>query len=245
MYYRQNRTVAYYECDVNNRLKLSGALQYMQQVSSRQLATLDQSPERLYREGLVFLLVKTNLKIERMPLCSEEVSVGTAAVGTKGPRFVREFVIDSARGERLISAYSLWVLTDTINHRILRPGAYPYSIEMQEPQLEELVSDIPIPRENSPNGDGKSYNVEIRYSHLDINRHVNNCIYGDFLCDALPYDVVTSRQIQRLALAFHHEARQGDLLQIYSHAISPHSWKVVGNHSRGTCFDALVELSGR
>ncbi|HHY52745.1 MAG TPA: hypothetical protein GX499_05805, partial [Clostridiales bacterium] len=115
MYYRQNRTVAYYECDVNNRLKLSGALQYMQQVSSLQLASLNQSPERLYREGLVFLLVKTNLKIERMPLCSEEVSIGTAAVGTKGPRFVREFVIDSARGERLISAYSLWVLTNTAN----------------------------------------------------------------------------------------------------------------------------------
>ncbi len=242
MYYRQNRTVAYSQCDVNNQLKLSGALQYMQQTSSEQLAALNQSPEHLYQLGMVFLLVKTNWKIERMPFCSEEISIGTAAVGTKGPRFIREFVIDSAQGERLISAYSLWVLTDTHNHRILRPNAYPYSIAFQEPQLAEVVGDIPIPKDPSPIAERLSYELEIRYSHLDVNRHVNNCIYGDFLCDALPYEVVAAGSIKRLALCFQQEARQGDLLQMSARPLSPLSWKVTGTHARETCFEALVEL---
>ncbi len=241
MYYRQERTVAYYECDVNNRLKLSGALQYMQQTSSEHLAGLNQSPEQLHRQGMVFLLVKTNLKIQRMPLCSEKVSIGTAAVGTKGPRFIREFVIDSLQGERLISAYSLWVLTDTVSHRILRPNAYPYSIGWQEPALAEKVGDIPIPK--GPFwGESTGYDLEIRYSHLDINRHVNNCIYADLLCDALPYHVVASQPIKTLALSFQQEAQQGDLLQIKSNSLSPLAWKVTGTHFRGTCFEALVEL---
>lgn len=214
----------------------------MQQTSSEQLAALNQSPEHLYQLGMVFLLVKTNWKIERMPFCSEEISIGTAAVGTKGPRFIREFVIDSAQGERLISAYSLWVLTDTHNHRILRPNAYPYSIAFQEPQLAEVVGDIPIPKDPSPIAERLSYELEIRYSHLDVNRHVNNCIYGDFLCDALPYEVVAAGSIKRLALCFQQEARQGDLLQMSARPLSPLSWKVTGTHARGTCFEALVEL---
>lgn len=241
MYYRQERTVAYYECDVGNRLKPSGALQYMQQTSSEQLASLQQSPEQLYEQGMVFLLVKTNLKIERMPLCGERISIGTAAVDVRGPRFIREFVLDSHRGERLISAYSLWVLTDTVEHRIMRPNAYPYSLDLQESQLKETVGDIRIPKAVPGEETGDDYELEIRYSHLDVNRHLNNCIYADLICDALPYPIVAEKQIATLALSFQQEARQGDRLQIKAAPLSPLSWKVRGIHERGSCFEALTE----
>lgn len=179
-----------------------------------------------------------------MPLCGEEISIGTAAVGTKGARFIREFVIDSAKGERLISAYSLWVLTDTSNHRIMRPQAYPYDMGWEEPQLAEKVGDIPIPKETlQEEADITTYHLEVRYSHLDLNGHVNNCTYADFVCDALPYHVVATQKIKTLALSFQKEARQGDLLQIISQALSSFLWKVTGVHSRGTSFEALIEFT--
>lgn len=245
MYYRKEMAVTYYESDVSNQLKLSGALRYMQQTSSEQLASLDQSPEALYEEGMVFLLTKSNLKIHRMPLCSEKISVGTAAVAIKGPRFIREFVIDSQKGERLISGYSLWVLTDIQNHKIMRPSAYPHQFPWQEPALED-VGDIPIPKTSQipPGITEEKYTQSVCYSHLDINAHVNNCIYGDFVCDALPYRELVEKGLDTVAINFQKEAKWGAKLEISRVKLSDFTYKIWGNDGDTPCFEAYVVLKG-
>lgn len=244
MYYTKDMTVSYYESDINNRLKLSGALRYMQQTSSEQLAALGQSPEELYAQGMVFLLTKSNLKIHRMPWCSEKITVGTAAVAVKGPRFFREFIMDTQEGERLISGWSLWVLTDIREHKILRPSAYPHQFPWQEPQLEQSVGDIPIPKDSelprgAPTG---GYTQAVRYSHLDVNAHVNNCIYGDFVCDALPQDVLLTSQLDRVAIHFQKEAKMGSNLEISTVKVNDFTYKIGGKQGENPCFEALVEL---
>ena len=245
MYYRKEMTATYYDCDVNNLLKPAAMMRYMQQTSSEQLSVLGQSVEHLYERGMVFLLSGSNIAVHRAPVCGERISVGTAATGTKGVRFFREFTVDTLEGERLVSCLSVWALVDTQCHKILRPNTYPHAIEWQEPGVDEQLYASLIPKEIPQDAQPRVVEQEIYYSHLDINSHVNNSMYADFACDALPFEELTKQGIGLLALSFQREARHGDVLKIERALISPGRYKVTGTNGAQPCFEAYVCMGGK
>ncbi|MCL2579527.1 MAG: thioesterase [Oscillospiraceae bacterium] len=242
MYFRKEMKAAYYNSDQNNNLKLSAIMGYMQQTSSEQLASVGQSVERMLSDGMVFILAKTNMKIYRAPACGEVISIGTAATPTIGPRFIREFVVDNSDGERLISCYTSWVLTDIDNHKILRPNAYPYPFRFEEPALEEEVGDIEIPKDPLDRLVVRTMDRDVWYSFLDNNAHVNNSVYADFALDALPYQEFSARGLAVFALNFQKEAKYGDKIEIAAIRLGDGEYKIVGTNAGNPCFEAYVKL---
>jgi len=245
MYYRKEMSAAYADCDVRNLLKPAAMLRYMQQTSSEQLDSIGQPVGWLYERGMVFLLTASNICIHRAPVSGEALSIGTAAIPPKGVRFVREFVIDTPGGERLVSCLSHWVLVDTQNHKILRPSAYPRTIDWQEPGLDPALCGSVIPKGRLAGAECRVQERTMRYSHLDINAHVNNSMYADFVCDALPFAELAGRGLSVLVLNFQKEARQGDVLRVECAQISPGEYKVTGTNAGNACFEALARLGAQ
>jgi acyl-ACP thioesterase len=241
MYYEKTIKINYYDCDCSNLLKLSCAMQHLQQTSSEQLERLGFSPARLYAENMVFLLSKMCIKINRMPEGTSEVKIGTTPVGTQGVRFLREFVIKSREGERLLSALTLWVLVDPHSHKVIRPSKFPYQLQFQPTILDGAVADQEVPGEQEE-GTPAIMDIPIRYSHLDLNRHVNNSVYGDFICDALPYEKLTARGLDTVILNFRNEVRWGDNLRVSAAPLPKEGYRICGQREGSVCFDAYVTL---
>lgn len=232
------RRTNYYECDSSNLLKVSAAMGYMQQTSSEHLEALNMSPQKLFAENMVFLLTKMNIKVHRMPESAEDIVVGTQPVEIKGVRFIREFFFDTPDGERLLSALSLWVLADVKTHKLLRPSSFPYDLPLSEPILKGIIGDIPLPKEL---GEGRHLRTQIpvRYSHLDLNKHVNNCVYADFVCDSLPYEQLVARGIDTIAIHFQNEARWGESLSVATNVLADDEYQIAAHHGDGgACFGA-------
>lgn len=242
MYHRIPAKANYYDCDQSNLLKISAAMKYMQQCSSEHLEHLGFSTEKLYAEHMVFLLSKMSVKIHRMPVCNERLVVGTAAITPRGVRFIREFILETPEGERLISALSLWVLVNPESRKIYRPASFPYPITFQEPGLDGLIDDIPLPRKVERGG--TRMELPVRYSHLDVNRHINNTCYADFICDILPFEELTAKGIDLFAVSFQNEARYGALLDIARADLSHGEYYISGLHDGSACFEGLVRLNG-
>lgn len=243
MKYRKELTAAYADSDVSNLLKLSAILRYMQQTSSEHLISLEQSVEHLREKNIAFLFSKCNIKIHRNPVCSERLIIETAANFPVGARFIREYVIKNPEGERLVSCHSLWVLVDTVNHKILRPNAYPYTLPWSESSLKGILDDVTIPKDLPQNAQVRTMDQKILYSHLDFNSHANNSAYIDFVCDSLPYDEFVSRGISTLALSFQKEAKYGDIIKIQTMQLAPCAYKITGTNAETPCFEAYVELN--
>lgn len=231
----------YYDCDGNNLLKISAAMRYMQQTSSEHLESIDLSPVKLYHEGMVFLLTKMCIKAHRMPRVAEPLVLGTAATETRGPRYVREFSIDSADGERLISALSLWILVEPETRRILRPANFPYPLPFVPSLIGGAIDDVRFPK-LLETGERYESEVEIKYSHLDTNSHVNNSIYADFVCDSLPFEKFSATELDTLVIGFNNEAKRGDLLKITTSVLTGKEYYLLGRHGGGACFEALAIL---
>ena len=242
MRYTRETRAMYYDCDVNNRLKISAAMQYMQQTSSEQMECMGISPEKLMAEDMVFLLSQSGLMIHRMPLATEPVKITTAATSFRGARFVREFAMESWEGERLLSASTLWLLVHPSNRKIIRPNDFPYKIELEPSFVSNSLSELGIPK-RPENANPHVLTVPVRYSHLDCNRHVNNAIYADFICDVLEYDDVTSRGIRTVLIKFQNEAKLSDELAISRYKTAENDeYYIEGEHGRASCFQAYVQL---
>ncbi len=238
MYFKSDAKVLSYDCDMRNRMKISAAMRYMQQIAGENLVALGYPAEVLQKEDMVFLLTKICLKIHRVPEIHDAVTIGTAPTHTKGVRFVREFVIDSAEGERLISAVSYWPLIQISTRKVLRPSEFGHDLKFQPVAITEYIDDIPFPK-NVPD-EKVLYKEHIKYSDLDINKHVNNTVYPDIICNALPYDLMGRGDIDTFAIGFQNEAVIDDVISIKRHEISEKEFFVTGDHGRSECFKGLV-----
>ena len=79
----------------------------------------------------------------------------------------------------------------------------------------ELCKDIKLHRVKLPQVfDGREERA-MRYSDTDINGHVNNTRYADFVCDALRLEgLPRSRFLSELQIGYTAESRAGDVLTL-------------------------------
>lgn len=241
MYYQEENVVKVYQCDVNNRMKISAAMQQMQQAASEQLERLGLPYEKLLEEEMVFLLSKICIKVHRMPVLGEHVLTGTAPVRTQGARFVREFVIDAPGGDRLLSAVSLWLLLNPNTRKVLRPQSFPYALPFRNSVVEKVIGNVTLPKP-ADGEEGLRTEMAVRYSHIDCNHHVNNSVYGDFVCDALPYGELVEKGLDTLVISFLSEARWGETLALTTLGLSAGSYHISGVKEDRPCFEAFVQL---
>ena len=243
MLYTAKIKAFYHDCDVQGHLKLSAAMRYMQQISGDHLESLGFSAEKLLSENMVFMLSRTCIKFHRIPLATELMMLSTAPTAVKGVRFVREFAIDSTHGERLISATTLWVLIDPASRKILRPSSFPYGLPLHPSFASGDTEDIVIPKLTlEPT---QRSNIDIRYSHLDINNHVSNSLYADFICDILPYEHLLERGIDSFAINFQNEVKLAQTLLIERSDIDTRAgeYYMRGKSSENSqCFEAFIKL---
>ncbi|PWM39647.1 MAG: hypothetical protein DBX66_01775 [Clostridiales bacterium] len=236
--YEKNIQVQSYECDILNRIKLSYLLRHMQEISGEHLDELGLPYERLAELGQVFLLAKLRLKIERLPRCRERLRLLTTPKLPIKAQFIRTNEIFSEAGERLAVADTTWLLVDPQSRRILRPKEFTGVLPMTE-DLEPttLTRYRPLP----PEGLEPAGVREVRYSDLDINRHMNNAGYADVICDALPFGEL-EREAKELYLHYQNEVREGERISLLRGKTSEGSWYLRGEKETLCCFEALLTL---
>lgn len=242
MFFTKEAVALDYDCDASNRLKVSAAMRYMQQTSGEHLNWLGLPYEKLFEENMVFLMSKGCLKIFDMPVCGQSIIVGTAAVAIRGARFVREFVINDLNGNRMISALTLWLLVDPKTRRILRPASFPYPLPFQDSSIKGDIDDIDLPK-SQPDAEETITNLTIRYSHMDYNNHVNNSMYADFVCDAMPFGELLEKGLDTLVISYQNEAKWGDSITMRTRHIADGQYHIHGQKDGGApCFEALATM---
>lgn len=238
MYYTNETKVKTFDCDVRNRMKVSAVMRYMQQVAGDHLISLGYPGDVMKAKDFAFLLSKMCIKIHRIPNFGEELILGTAPTSTKGVRFIRELVIDSKEGDRLVSAISYWPLVQPSTRKVLRPKEFGDGLPFQEDLLSDQIEDTPFPKEELTSE--PKYIENVGYSEIDVNHHVNNTVYADFICDALPYELMTEADIDSFVIGFQNEAVINDKIAVRQQKITDKEFYVTGNHERAECFKGLV-----
>lgn len=130
-----------------------------------------------------WVLVKQTLKLKRPLLIGEKLTVSTRAKGERKIQYFRTYDL-KVNDEVIGGIYSIWTLIDIEKRRIVRPQKVGISI----PECEEYPSFV---EKYEPLLDIETKKVQTRkvsYSDIDLNKHMNNARYLEWVMDLLPQE---------------------------------------------------------
>ncbi len=178
--YSQKIYVDYSMVDEKYMLRLSSLMRFMQNAATEHYEKKGLGRARLISEGMVFLLSKIAIKLSRHIMADETLTIKTWEEGVKGAYFVRDFefcVSDEVVGQ----AQTLWVIVNPETHAIIKPSDFPYPIDGLDRGVDVSAGKV------GERGMCEAFSEirRVRYSDLDCNGHMNNCIYADYCIDLL------------------------------------------------------------
>ncbi len=200
-----------FDAAANGVLRLSALLRWQQEVGERHTKNYEMDWRALAAQGVAFVLARGCGVLHRLPQHGEQVTLQTWSDRIQGVQFFRGYRLLGANGERLTESMASFALVDVNTHRLCRPSVIdlhglPTAPQPGDCELPPTLKTLP------PLAAVGEWTV--RSSAVDFNRHLNNTVYADLLCDFVPA-AVREQTLRGYALQYMTEAREGDTLTLY------------------------------
>jgi acyl-ACP thioesterase len=182
--YEEKRRINYYDLDFCGKLKLSAFLRMAHIAADVDAKDLGIGFAEMSPLGMSFVLQRFGLAINRLPLYDEMTAIRTWPARIERGTFLRKGIMTNEDGENLMEWASLWVLFDVANRRILRPSALPTPISGIGNCGAETET-VKIDLTADWGEETAAYTHIVRHHEVDTNMHMNNCIYGDLISNAM------------------------------------------------------------
>jgi len=206
----ENYRVNSHDTDVNGIVSASAMLRYFQETANLQLHSLGPSNEQLRENGMAFILSKFSMSIYKPLHAYENITVETWACESKGVSFLRCGRI--LRGDMIIAEMiSVWALLNLESKTFCRVTDVEFNFDTEDMLELDLPPRLTIPKELELTLAGER---TIVYSDLDINRHMNNTLYPDMLCDFIPN--MEGTRVIGISGNFISEAALGNTVKVYA-----------------------------
>ena len=198
------------DVDVDRRLRTSVLFSMFQEAAIAHTEALGMGREKTLDKGLLWIVTLQSLEVSRMPEYDEDVVLKSWPGRTMHLLFPRYYSMETAEGEPLLRASSLWSLLDAETRTIVFPEKYGISIEGtvtgDEIALPSAPRSIPFDR---------SREMAVTYSMTDLNGHMNNTRYFD-IAEDLIHEGVKGLGLKSLKAEFSREIRLGSQFTLSS-----------------------------
>ncbi|MGF6375325.1 acyl-ACP thioesterase [Clostridiales Family XIII bacterium PM5-7] len=201
MKYQETYEVSCHDVDVNNNMRPSLVLRYMQDVANHQMRDRKPSYLELFAEGKSFVLTRVTIEIFEQLHQYDPIVVSSWSCPGKGATFIRCYTIER-EGKLAAKAYSEWAVSNRETGKLCKLSEVDISnydegpiLDMSEPTRFRLPKDVAFTQV------GKKH---IDYSDVDMNLHMNNTNYPDMLWNHIPH--VMEKEVTSINLRFAKEA---------------------------------------
>ncbi len=205
--------------DVDNHfeLKLSSIFQYFQIVSTNHSELLDLGKKEIWDKGMCWVITRMKVTIYKLPKMLDTVIVKTHPGEIMTFLFPRFYQIYSEDGELLVAGSACWTLLDANTHKvIMRPVAdaiaYPSEKHPDDISLPERVVGTDLSIVDSR---------KARYCDTDLNGHVNNVKYIEYVIDTHDSNFYSKYRIQEICINYEREIIEGSEITFSSNKEFP------------------------
>ena len=206
--YQMKMKIPFDMADMNGHIKLPDVVLLSLQVSGMQSIELGVSDKTILEEhNLVWIITDYAIDVVRLPRFAEEITIETEALTYNRLFCYRRFTIYDEAGQDLIHMMVTFVLMDRDSRKVqaVEPEIVaPYQSDFDKklirgPKYESLNESI-----------SKDYHV--RFYDLDMNGHVNNSKYLDWIFEVMGADFLTQYIPKKINLKYVKEVRPGGVI---------------------------------
>lgn len=230
--------------DRARRIKPSAILDLFQEIAQVQADSMGIGSDDLAPQGVFWAVVRQKFEVVSQPRMGEPIWARTWPYTSSRFAFQRDYQLRDDAGNLLVKATSEWVLMNR-EKRAFEPltGHFDESIKFCEernfPKKARKIRDFDT--------EGlEAFRVVPGESTVDLNGHVNNACYADFVTDALaklmPGRLDTA--VKTYQFDYRHEVLAGEPLYLYAIEPQPGDIRVKGENEDGeVAFAAEIGLA--
>jgi Acyl-ACP thioesterase len=216
------------DVDFTKKLKLSAAFNYLEEIAGLHAENLGIGFDAMREKyNAVWVLARIRLDIERYPEWEEEVVVETWPQPPKRFEFYRDYLIKDMQGHIIARGISMWTTLNMNTHQLVKTDALSINFPdlITDRALDCSLSKIRPSDEMKP-----VYKRAIGCSDIDMNGHLNNSKYIDFVTDCFSMEDLKKYRADSIQANYLDEAFPGDV--------------IVLSKSAGTSGDGFVYIEG-
>ena len=196
--------------DQFGRLKASRLLAYLQDVAGDHSAILGTDQHALMDKNLFWAVIRHRVQITRLPQSGEKLRIETWPMPTTRTAYPRSTIAYDEAGNECFRSISLWILMDAASRAMVLPGKSGVEVGGLLRGCELRAPSSILPKEM-----GSLQERIVRYTDLDINGHMNNCRYLDWVEDLLPSAFHAGHEIREFTLCYMSEVRENEPVQLH------------------------------
>jgi len=205
--WRDNYKIHSYEVDVNGRATFPALCRFMQESAWNHAEHLEFGFSHLMKYHLVWVLYRQLVKMYAFPLWGQSVTVETWPAARDRLYYFRDFRIWGEKEDLLGEAATSWFVIDIEKRLPQRTDAF---FKMKVPDnIERVFAEKP----------GKLKKVDfaaadalttVKYSDLDVNGHVNNVKFIDWILDSHEEEFLKTHLLTEFEINYLSEAKCGE-----------------------------------
>ena len=199
-----------YESDKSTRATPIALLQFMQESAWNHAEHLQLGFTHLSQKGLAWILARLSLKITQLPRWHKKIILETWPSGLERLFAYRDFRISSEDKKELAIGSTSWITIDVERRRPQKTDTY---LNLQTSDAERVFPQFTGKIPAISDIDSVSHR-KVYFSYLDVNGHVNNVKYLEFVIDSLPFDFLNDHHLELLEINFLAEALYDDIIEI-------------------------------
>ncbi|MDR3236486.1 MAG: hypothetical protein LBT48_07185 [Prevotellaceae bacterium] len=189
------------------KLSLPGLFIVLQEIAGEHATSLGFGYEQLQHEGQFWVLAKLKAVLHNYPQWDDEIRIDTWSKEPELLTAFRDFEGYDQKGKLLFSATSAWHILNMNTNRPQRVDTRKeaFHIPAGKYAVNEKLQKIPLPTKISAEA-----SKNVLWSDIDVNMHVNNTRYIQWVTDALPLDLLLHRTAVEIEANFLQQAKLGD-----------------------------------
>jgi acyl-ACP thioesterase len=207
--------------DHRKQISLVGLLNLLQDTAWIHAEHLGWGYDALIEKGTIWVLSRQKVVMKEWPMWQEKVTVNTWPRRSSGLMAVREFEIlaEDRNGirRRVGECSTSWLVLDWNTRKIQKLDR----IMVGMPTRSEGILDIAAERVPPRSDLAEIARFEVRNSDLDVNGHVNNTRYAQWVTDTLSLDELKRYAVDEYDVNFLAETGVGDTIVIESESGTP------------------------
>lgn len=235
-FYTETATVLNADADFRSLLKPSALLRYVEQVSADHARAFGMDDKFFRDHNVAFLVGKQALQFVRVPRRTEALTLTTRAEHSRRGAIKRITTVTDAAGQLVATVDCRWILVDLTGGHIMREPDWTVENFWNETVEGELSLHTHRCKELTSAGECRA-----SYSLCDLNGHINNALYLDIACDAIPLEVWRTRELKFFSIKYHREVPMGEKMAVF-YAPVEQGWYVVGRREEHAAFECYLEF---
>lgn len=206
-FYTEQFTVRADEVDTNGNITLKAICDFFQEVAGNNARELNFDITDLQEQDLTWVLHRMDIQVKRFPKWRETITIETWPAAGDALRAYRNYRILDGDGKELGCCLSYWMM---INMKTRRPVRMPKEVLETRLAKRDHVLEVKSNRISPTSNFHKMKEFYVRRSDLDMNMHVNNAMYIDWMLECLSLE--ESQRVEQFDIIYMHEGLEGDII---------------------------------